>query len=75
MRCAIYSRYSSDLQRESSIEDQVRKCRTYAAQRGWTVLDDYVRADQAISGASALGRDALQSLVSAAKQKKRPFDR
>ena len=27
MRAAIYARYSSDLQREASIEDQVRLCR------------------------------------------------
>ena len=38
MRCAIYARYSSDLQRESSIEDQTRKCRTHAAPKGWVIL-------------------------------------
>jgi hypothetical protein len=27
MRCAIYARYSSDQQRDASIEDQVRVCR------------------------------------------------
>ena len=48
MRCAIYARYSSDLQRESSIEDQIRKCREYAAARGWAIQEQYVRSDRAV---------------------------
>lgn len=76
MRCAVYARYSSDLQRDSSIEDQVRKCREYASrQDGWTIADDYVLYDQAISAASLAGRDALQKLIAAAKERPRPFDR
>jgi len=75
MRCAIYARYSSDLQRESSIEDQIRKCREHAERLNWTVLEDYVRYDRAISGASVAGRYALEWLVSEAKKKLRPFDR
>src|SRR5882762_4877708 len=27
IRCATYARYSSDLQRQTSVEDQVRNCR------------------------------------------------
>ena len=73
-QCAIYARYSSDLQRESSIEDQVRKCKEHAARQGWTVLDEYIRADEAISGASLAGRAGLQSLIKGAKQIPRPFD-
>src|SRR5262245_60591868 len=38
-RCGIYARYSSDLQRGSSIEDQIRRCREYAAGRGWTIIE------------------------------------
>ncbi|HEV8417042.1 MAG TPA: recombinase family protein [Bryobacteraceae bacterium] len=74
MRCAIYARYSSDLQRESSIEDQIRKCREFADRQEWIVLEGYVRSDQAISGAALPGRDALQSLVEDARRKPRPFD-
>jgi site-specific DNA recombinase len=73
-QCAIYARYSSDRQRESSIEDQIRKCREYAAARGWEVLEEYIRYDQAVSGATLTGRDALQFLLSAAKRRQRPFD-
>lgn len=75
MRCAIYARYSSDLQRESSIEDQIRRCREFAERRGWNVAEECVRHDAAISGAAIAGRDALTSLVEDAKRKPRPFDR
>jgi site-specific DNA recombinase len=73
-RCAIYTRYSSDLQRESSIEDRIRRCREYAVRQGWTVVEEFVVADKAISAASVAGRDGLQGLVSEAKRKDRPFD-
>ncbi|MDT8067259.1 MAG: recombinase family protein [Terriglobia bacterium] len=76
MRCAIYARYSSNLQRDTSIEDQIRMCREYASrQDGWIVVDEFVRSDRAITAASLAGRDALQSFVEAAKQNPRPFDR
>src|SRR5216684_2700290 len=75
MRCAAYARYSSDLQRESSIEDQIRQCREGAESQGWVVLEDYIRFDQAISGAALAGRDALQSLLEDAKKKPRQFDK
>ena len=58
----------------SSIEDQIRKCRDYAAARGWEILEEYVRVDRAISGAALTGRDALQFLVGAAKRRPKPFD-
>lgn len=75
MRCAIYARYSSDLQRESSVEDQIRNCREFAKRQGWIILENYVRSDQAVSGAALAGRDALLFLVEEAKKKPRPFDR
>jgi site-specific DNA recombinase len=75
MRCAIYARYSSDLQRESSIEDQIRKCREFAEQHGWTVLDEYVRGDSAVSGAALAPRRALNELLALAPRRPRPFDR
>jgi DNA invertase Pin-like site-specific DNA recombinase len=45
-----HTRYSSDLQREALIEDQLRLCREAAASRGWTVVNEY--ADRATSGSS-----------------------
>jgi len=61
VRCAIYARFSSDLQRLTSIEDQLRRCREYARQQGWVVVDEYVRCDEARSAATLAGREALQS--------------
>jgi len=73
-RCAIYARFSSDLQREASIEDQVRLCREYAARQGWFIVEEFVIADRAVSAASVVGRDGLQKLVKATKSKNRPFN-
>jgi DNA invertase Pin-like site-specific DNA recombinase len=36
-RAAIYARYSSENQREESIEDQLEVCRRYAARLGFEV--------------------------------------
>ena len=38
MRAVIYARYSSDNQREESIEGQLRECKEYAA-RNDIILD------------------------------------
>src|SRR5260370_42193814 len=48
MNAAIYARFSSDRQKESSVEDQTRNCEQYAAREGWTVTHRY--ADRALSG-------------------------
>lgn len=59
-RAAIYARYSSDVQSEHSIDDQVRVCREMAERQGWSVLAVY--ADHAMSGASLL-RPEIQRLI------------
>ncbi|WP_306131500.1 recombinase family protein, partial [Roseivivax marinus] len=59
-RVAIYARFSSALQREASIEDQVRVCSDRATREGWTVMQTFT--DMAISGASA-NRPGRQSLL------------
>ena len=41
IRAALYARYSSDLQREASIEDQFRICRDHAEKAGWSVGEAY----------------------------------
>lgn len=50
MKAAIYSRFSTDRQNESSIADQVRVCTEYAARQGWQIAERY--EDQGISGAA-----------------------
>lgn len=61
MRAAIYARYSSDLQRAASIEDQVRLCRERADRDGWDIVQVY--SDAAISGAHAHNRPGLQQMI------------
>ena len=74
MRVAIYARYSSDLQRATSIEDQIRVARAYAAQQSWTIDEARIYTDAGISGASIDGRPGLQAFMVAATQQPRPFD-
>ena len=65
MKAVIYARYSSDQQREASIEDQIRLCRERIALEGWGYLHAYT--DRAVSGASAL-RPAYQALLEDARR-------
>lgn len=60
LRAAIYARFSTDMQRDASIEDQIRSCRDYAAQQGIEVVETY--SDKAISGASLM-RSGIQKLL------------
>jgi len=63
-RCAVYARYSSELQRAASIEDQLRVCQERARREGWVVVGTY--ADAAASGATAL-RPGYQALLAAVR--------
>ncbi|MBF0865432.1 recombinase family protein [Gluconobacter sp. R71646] len=67
MKVALYARYSSDNQRDASIEDQLRLCREYAARQDWNVVDSY--SDRAVSGASLL-RPGIQELMQDAQRGK-----
>lgn len=60
-RVAIYARYSSDNQRDASIQDQVRICQDRAESEGWRLSNSY--SDHAVSGASLL-RPGIQALLS-----------
>ena len=42
MTAVIYARYSSDNQREESIEGQIRECTAYAEKNGITVIKHYI---------------------------------
>ena len=65
MKVALYARYSSEHQRDASIEDQLRICRERAEREGWTIVDSYT--DRAISGASLL-RPGIQELMQDAQR-------
>jgi DNA invertase Pin-like site-specific DNA recombinase len=64
-RAVIYARYSSEKQREASLEDQIRLCRERAASNGWDVVQVYL--DRAMSGATVL-RPRYQALMMAARE-------
>jgi DNA invertase Pin-like site-specific DNA recombinase len=74
IRCAVYTRYSSDLQRPASSEDQIRNCRAGAREKGWTVLEEFIRSDEEQTGRTMVGREGLADLMRLAKQRPRPFD-
>ena len=57
---AIYARYSSDMQRDASIEDQIRLCEERANKEGWDVYNRYT--DHGQSGATLL-RPGIQMLL------------
>ena len=60
INAAIYARYSSDLQSDASIEDQIRLCRKRAEAEGWNVIESYT--DHSLSGASMM-RPGIQMLM------------
>jgi len=64
MRAVIYARYSSDNQRDASIDDQVRQCRKRIDSDGWRLTEVY--SDHAISGASTL-RPGYQKMLEDAR--------
>src|SRR5688572_6208040 len=66
MRVALYARYSSENQKESSITDQYRNCEQYAARQGWSISARY--EDRSISGTTA-ERNGYKEMLRQAKAK------
>lgn len=60
MNAVIYARYSSDSQREESIEGQLRECREYAERNGMTAVGTYI--DHALSENTA-DRPEFQHMI------------
>ena len=54
MKAVIYARFSSDRQREESIEGQIRECMEYAQRQGITVVGEYI--DRAKSAAKDIDK-------------------
>ena len=51
MNAVIYARYSSDNQREESIDGQIRECTDYARRENITIVGTYI--DRALSARTA----------------------
>lgn len=60
MNAVIYARYSSDSQREESIEGQIRECNEYTERNGITILSTYI--DRALSARTA-DRPEFQRMI------------
>ncbi len=66
MKAVIYARYSSDSQREESIEGQIRECTEYAEKNGITILRSYI--DRAMSARTA-DRPEFQNMIKDSEHK------
>jgi site-specific DNA recombinase len=66
LRAGIYARYSTDSQREASIEDQFRVCERMAEREGFEVVKRF--SDAAISGGTA-ERPGYKALLEAARSR------
>src|SRR5258708_35681507 len=64
MRAVIYASYSSENQREASIEDQVRICQRRVEAEQWSLVNTYT--DHAMSGSIRL-RPGYQKLLEDAR--------
>ena len=60
MKAVIYARYSSDNQREESIDGQLRECKKFAEYNGITVIGEYI--DRAFS-AKTDNRPEFQRMI------------
>jgi DNA invertase Pin-like site-specific DNA recombinase len=68
-KAALYVRYSSSLQQDTSLEDQIFQCSAYCDRNGWTVTHIY--KDPAKSGKTRF-RPGYQSMLAAVEA--REFD-
>ena len=66
MKAVIYARYSSENQREESIEGQIRECTAFAEKNGITILKHYI--DRAYS-AKTDNRPEFQRMIRDCKEK------
>lgn len=71
---AAYIRVSTDDQVELSPASQLVEIRKWAAAHGFLVPDEYVFADEGISGRKVTGRDEFRRMIGVAKTKPKPFD-
>ena len=68
LRAAMYARFSSDMQREESIDAQLRACNAYAKSKGYEIVDTYI--DEAKSGRDVTKREAYNQMLADALEDK-----
>ena len=74
VRAAVYARVSTDMQAEEEIplSGQIEECKRFCEAREWTVTKVY--QDEGVSGRHDR-RPGFQEMISASREKPRPFDR
>ncbi|MGC1558702.1 MAG: recombinase family protein, partial [Bradyrhizobium sp.] len=65
IRAVIYARFSSDRQKDRSIDDQIALCRDLCARDHMAVISTF--EDRAISGTGAANRPGFQALMRGAE--------
>src|SRR5262245_5433156 len=65
-RAAIYARFSSDRQRDRSIDDQIAMCREFAAARAWSIAATFT--DHATSAATVHRRPGYSAMLADAER-------
>jgi site-specific DNA recombinase len=67
-RAALYARFSSELQNQRSIDDQLALCRSFCVREGFAITAEY--SDRALSGATVHGRPGLAGIRADVRQGK-----
>ena len=75
MTAVIYARYSSDNQREASIEGQLRDCKDYAEKNGITVVGTYSTSVPARTPSAATWKRCIRSWMAVPKHWNSPSKR
>lgn len=71
---AAYIRVSTEDQTEYSPDSQLKIIRAYAKEHDMILPDEFIYADEGISGRKADKRPAFQQMIGTAKMKPKPFD-
>ena len=56
----VYVRYTSDLQPQILIEDQMRRCREYAETRKWPILEKLLITESRIGDTVTEGNSSIE---------------
>ncbi len=71
---AAYIRVSTDMQVELSPDSQLKMIKQYAASNDIVISNEFIFADDGISGRSAEKRPQFMKMIALAKTKPKPFD-
>jgi len=64
-RVAVYARYSSDLQKATSIEDQIAMAERYCTSQGWTIVRVFEDREKSGKDTRRLGFQAMKAAANA----------